>query len=456
MQFRSGCERGQCASDFRLCRFAIRVELLLSQWRALSPADVINRSGKHTAKLVHLQTFADFRSQASQDLVMPGDIIIVQRNLINREVWEAIDYYRALRKCVVADLDDDYPSLPWSNPAHEFWIRNSANLPEAPIALLTEGLKHCDALTSPSKVILEDWKGIVPGAWVPNFAQGNWYLNLPKPPKREKIIIGWGGSVSHLDSWLFSGAKEAIEEICAERKDIALLLCGNDPRLVDRFEVTKEQKFVQSGVPPTEWPKVVAQFDIGVAPLDLREGDKSYDNRRSWIKCLEYILCGVPWVASKCRVYEDFEQYGKCIENTKEAWKSALLEKIDNLGFAKRAANRNRKIGWQNTLEANIDRLAEIYERIGLQSLPQLPQAFYVHWTSDEKTRRERMEVAREEIKTMPLPPQLDQSILDTIQVAATMAAGRLVPAIDWRGVNLAENMRYDLTQQINRWLLSK
>lgn len=389
-----------------------------------------------------------------QDLVAPASVIVVQRNLIFTEVWEAISYWRMMRKVVVADLDDDYPHLPASNPAHEFWIKNANNLPEAPIALLTKGLAKCDALTSPNKVILSDWKDTVAGVWVPNYARGEWYLNLHKRPKDDRIIIGWGGSVSHSDSWFFSGAKEAVETICRENPKVCLMLCGNDPRLAGMFDIPKEQKFIQQGVPPKDWPKVVSQFDIGVAPLDLKDGEASYDQRRSWIKCLEYLLCGVPWVASKSHPYEDFEQWGKCVENTSEAWTTALRDTVANLDVLKRQAHRNRKIGWENTLESKIDLLMETYERITLAAMPQLPQTYYVHWTSDGKSLRERQEKARQEISKAILPAQPARAVLDNVQLAATMASRRLLPQIDWYGVDLAENMAYDLTQRFNRFLL--
>lgn len=428
-----------------------------SQWRALSPADVLNRSGKHTAKLVYIQSFADYSNPAVQDLVGSAQVIVVQRNLIDRSIIDAIDYWRGLRRAVVADLDDDYPSLPHSNPAHEFWIKNAQKLSESPVALLTEGLRHCDGLTSPSKVILDDWKDVVPGYWVPNYAQGNWYLNVqPQKLQPGVVTIGWGGSVSHYDSWIFSGIKEALEQVCKERTQVRIKICGNDPRLANLLNIPKEQLVLQTGVSPQQWPHIVKTFDIGIAPLDMREGYKSYDNHRSWIKAMEYLICGVPWIASKSNVYAELAEHGAVVENTPEQWHDALIKAIDNIEFLKRDAKRKRKFGWGLTLENNLDKLVETYERIGLAAMPQLPQAFYVHWTTDEKTRRERQLKAQATLLQTPPPARLANDVLDEIQIAATVAANRWTAGADFRGVNLKAPMKYDITQRLNSYLLSK
>ncbi len=428
-----------------------------SQWRALSPADVLNRSGKHTAKLVVIGSFIDYTSQAIQDLVGSAQVIVVQRNLIDRQVTDAIDYWRGLRRVVVADLDDDYPHLPFSNPAHEFWIKNAQGLKESPIALLTEGLRHCDGLTSPSKVILNDWKDVVPGYWVPNYAQGDWYLNVqPQKLQPGVVTIGWGGSVSHFDSWVFSGIKEALEQVCKEKPQVKIKICGNDPRLVSLLNIPKEQLTLQTGVSPQQWPHIVKTFDIGVAPLDMREGYSSYDNHRSWIKAMEYLICGVPWIASKSNVYAELAEHGTVVENTVEDWHNALIKVIDNIEFLKRDAKRKRKFGWGLTLENNLDRLVETYERIGLTTMPQLPQAFYVHWTSDEKTRRDRQAKAKATILQTPVSPRLENGVLDEIQIAATVVSGYWTTGADFRGVDLIAPTAYDMTQRINSYLLSK
>src|SRR5512139_1652082 len=106
-----------------------------SQWRALDPSDAINHAAEHdpayagwSARLMHISGFMEYLSPVIQDIIGPADLIIVQRNIIREAVVDVIRYWIGLGKAVAVDLDDDYPGLPWSNPAHAFWKQNSEHL----------------------------------------------------------------------------------------------------------------------------------------------------------------------------------------------------------------------------------------------------------------------------------------------------------------------------------------
>jgi len=264
-------------------------------------------------------------------------------------------------KTIVADLDDAYQLMPWSNPAHPFWKKNTAKLPQEPILALTEGLKHVDGLTAPSKRLLEDWEHVVPTYWLPNWATGEWYQGLPaRQNENDEIIIGWGGSVSHYDSWWGSGIKGALSGLCAEFPNVKVKVCGNDDRIYDQLPVPAAQKIKQTGVKPENWPKQVASFDIGIAPLS-----GEYDQRRSWIKALEYLLVGIPWVGSEGRPYEDLAQYGTLVGEGSNKWYKALREIVTHYDDHKALARENQHVGWENTLERRIDDYANIFRKIG-------------------------------------------------------------------------------------------
>lgn len=415
---------------------------MCSQWRCLSPSNALNASGRHKARLLWIQNFADYANPGVQDIVGQADVVVFQRNLIVPELWEAMEYWRGLGKAVVADLDDDYPNLPHSNPAHKFWIGNVVNLPNPPIELLTKGLRHCDALFSPSKVILRDWADVVPGVWVPNWADRAFYHGVePKGSQSERIVIGWGGSVSHLDSWQFSGLREAATEICKLRPQVQFKICGNDSRIFEQLPVPPENKVMQTGVPPEKWPSIVAGFDIGVAPLDLREGDGSYDARRSWIKALECLLCGVPWVGSAGAPYEDMGWCGTLVPNTPEAWVAALLLKIDHL-----AEERKQMLKWhrQNAnryfLDANVKKMEEAFQRaLELRQLRErLPRVFYVTAKGQPRNLQPVSSVG------VKFAHSQEQTFGATRRMLEEMAC-------DYAGVPISAPLEYDAIQFVNR-----
>lgn len=343
------------------------VEWNCSQWRDLTPADAFNAAGDgYRAKLIHVSGFLDFLNPAIQALVAPADIIFFQRNLVVPAALDAIRYWQGMGKVVVADLDDAYHMLPWSNPAHTFWIENPANRQPPPLVMLEQGLSQVDALTAPNRLLLADWSHVVKGYYLPNYAEGRWWKDLPSRQElkaerglEERIVIGWGGSVSHYDSWWGSGIREAARQICKRHPEVVWLICGNDPRIHAQLPVPSDQKIAQAGVPPAEWPRTVRCFDIGVAPLF-----GPYDQRRSWIKGLEYLLAGVPWIGTRGEPYRDLAALGRLIPNGADSWEEALEDLLAHLEEEQARAEKLIPMAQQWLMENQVENYVHICRQI--------------------------------------------------------------------------------------------
>lgn len=378
-----------------------------SQWRCLSPADALNgehAAGRtpHTAKLYYLPTALQWDNPQVQKQLGPADVLVFQRNVLTREVWNAMDYWRALGKTVVIDCDDHYGDLPPSNPAHAYWILNKPGFDPDPVSALAEGMKHADAFTSPSKVLLDDWAHLIPGYWVPNWTRLPWYADLiqkpvgavdiafsskleddqqtvtllgaDRPGSEGQIILGWGGSISHVDSWVYSGIVEGLDRVFETYPQARLKFCGHEGRLDYIFDRWGDKVIKQTGVKPEHWPAVMSTFDIGLAPLDTRPLDPpwregapvaSYDERRSWLKGVEYLSAGVPWVASDSLTYADLRRWGTLVANTPEAWFAAIEHKITYLKAEKALAWDRRRWALKHvTFEPNANLYGDTFGRI--------------------------------------------------------------------------------------------
>ena len=156
-----------------------------SEWRQHTPSNGLNAAG-HRGRMLPLGDFMQYGHPVIQQFVSEFDVIVVQRNLFEPQVWAACDYWRALDKLVCADLDDDYPRLTPQNPAHMFWIKDASGLERRtglpPVKALEEGLRHVDALIAPSRTLLADWADVVPGMYFPNLAHGPWYESIEQKP----------------------------------------------------------------------------------------------------------------------------------------------------------------------------------------------------------------------------------------------------------------------------------
>ena len=323
--------------------------------------------------MLPIADFANYVHPGVVDILAPADVIVVQRNLLTADIWEACDYWRGLGKLVLADLDDDYPHLTPQNPAFPFWILDVTKIKErtgyTPIEALTEGFKHVDGLLSPNELILQDWSDVLGGYWQPNYAHWPWYKGMkqkPLPADDEQIIVGWGGSVSHWDSWWFSGLRKAVPELSKQYPRITWKICGGDVRVKRFFDDIAPGRWIdQAGVPPQEWPKQVQSFDIGLAPLcgpEYEQGER-YDKRRSWLKAVEYLLTGVPWIGSDGIVYEKLDgQGGFVVENSPETWADGLRRVLDNLSDYKAESKRLMRWARDNVaMEHVVEKYTQVF-----------------------------------------------------------------------------------------------
>ncbi len=352
-------------------------------------SDAMNYAHEHDgkdwhAKLLHVSGFTNYMDPSVQDWIGPADIICFQRNLISDEILSAVRYWKGMGKVFAADLDDAYTILPWSNPAHAFWVQNSGKRDPAPLKMLETGLSLCDALTSPNRLILGDWKHVVKGYQVPNFARTAWWTGLPEREalktergQKDRIVIGWGGSVSHYDSWWGSGLREAATAVTKKHPEVLWMICGNDPRIIEQLLVPLDNKMMQPGVAPNDWPKIVKGFDIGVAPLF-----GPYDQRRSWIKGLEYLLGGVPWIGTTGEPYSDMASLGTLVQNGEDNWTRALNAIIEHLIERQAQAARRIETGRQWLIDNQLDFYARTYGAIIEESRMRmsggLPGLYYV------------------------------------------------------------------------------
>ncbi len=323
-------------------------------------------------------------SPAIQQIISHADIITLQRNLISEDVFTALQYWRGFNIPVVADLDDSYERLVTCNPAFKFWVDNSLKLNPEPLKMLERGLSLCDALTSPNRLILSDWAYVQPrGYLLPNYAEKEWWTNLKDRATmkaelglQDRIVIGWGGSVSHYDSFWGSGIREAATAICRHNPNVIWMIAGNDQRIYDQLPVHRDNKYMQPGVPAQMWPQIVKTFDIGVAPLF-----GPYDQRRSWIKTLENGLAGNPWVASAGEPYHDHAALGKLVPGTSEAWEAALEATIGNLVQEQALAEKRVPLYQQWFIENQLKTYEKVFQDVIQQqklSVGQLPSVHYV------------------------------------------------------------------------------
>lgn len=260
--------------------------------------------------------------------VAQADVIVLER-LLMLESHSFISEQKSLGKQVWATFDDHYGLIPGS-VSYETW-RGGKKALDGRGSILKEfrqGLRICTGYMTPSKMLTEAYSMYNPhGQYVPNYLDDEIWSNLPAR-NSSLITIGWGGTSLHNSSWKESGIIPALGSICKNNRDVVVHVQPVYPDVVSLMEHWGVRYALGNWQPFSEWPKTVAKFSIGVAPLD---GGR-YDDHRSNLKVLEYATAGIPWVATDSSPYRGCEG-GILVKNSVNGknWYRALSEVILNL-----------------------------------------------------------------------------------------------------------------------------
>lgn len=351
-----------------------------SHFRVTIPATALNNAG-HS---VNVLSISDWLKQTPIAIskCATADVIVIQRVMVQDSISNAKKWIQHGKK-VILDFDDAYDLIGKENSAYPFWgegiveivlehgTKYKKKMIPHPIEQLKTGMATLSGATVPSMQLVKDWSKYTPMYYLPNLLDSSVY-NVPLS-KNKKITIGWGGSMSHLTSWAGSGVEKALANIINKRNDVELLIVG-DKRVVDQISAKIDRSKIKflPYVMFTDWPKVLAKFDIGIAPL---AGE--YDCRRSRLKVMEYLAMGIPFIATKAMPYFELldthlEEYfvdqgdlDKADKPNMFSWELKIESIIDNIVKEREKAQSNKAYfyDWYD-VNKNIDNIVDVYERI--------------------------------------------------------------------------------------------
>lgn len=299
-----------------------------THWRSYLPSTFLQRFAKWDTVMHHIRSIESPETQESLD---GADIVFVER-LLSSSIFSRLDILRATTGAkIIFDMDDAYKFMEPGSPSYNFWINGIVPSGKAgtkmsfpPIEQIGWYSKNVDAISSPSKLLLEDWKDFNDRLlWLPNFADADLYTIIPYREK-DKVVIGWGGGATHYASWYASGLLTAFRRVYERhKKEIKLSLVTGDKQLAYKLkefnpDVVRSDRLL--------YPQEISKFDIALAPV---HGE--YDRRRSWLKISEYSLSGIPWIGSDLDPYREYNYPGSVlVRNRPKDWEDALEEMIKN------------------------------------------------------------------------------------------------------------------------------
>jgi hypothetical protein len=306
------------------------------QTRCRNLAQAIRRTGWRKAHLLDLESFVGNTGHA-QEICAESDLLVVHRYLYG-PVIRALQSWKARDKKVIVDIDEAVDRLPPGTDGYSFWMEgvpmqeceggcseDGLAIDPIPLEQFRMGLRLADALSVSSSRLADDWSSYVNVLHVPDYLNLDQYLTIKQFHPGEVWI---GISTERLSPGVLesTGLKVALEEVCRQRKNVRLYWVGCDQQSAEGLEIQPGQKMQIPSPSMETWPRILAGFDIGLAPALGETG-----LRTSWQRVLEYMVMKVPWIGSDLPSYRELSRFGWLVQNTPDAWERGLLELVDHL-----------------------------------------------------------------------------------------------------------------------------
>lgn len=216
------------------------------------------------------------------------DVVIGQRIGGDSELWQNL--CRDPNVLAVYDIDDDLLNIDPENA-----------VPHSIYAPLRDGtqrnIEMSDVITASTPKLAEylsqfNSNVLVVRNCVPDA--------LPDTPRRplHGLTVGWGGSMFHQQDWHFM--IDVLRQLRRLHPGIALRTIGAN--YMHGFTNVST-----SGFSTVDTYHRELDFHIGLAPLV----DTPFNQRKSWIKTLEYAARGIPCAASEVGQYDEWVEHGR-------------------------------------------------------------------------------------------------------------------------------------------------
>lgn len=306
-------------------------------YRIQSPAKYLNKYSDVMCKI---------STQYSKEDISWADIVILQKQ-VNQRALDFVEFAKKEGKKIITEVDDDYFHIPTWNPAYKYYhnkpqeLINFYKMSDA-IVVTTPHLARQLSVYNPNTFVLPnsiDLKEVAKIEKLPKedlykftryltSAQEDISLEKIEEISKDKIVIGWGGSPTHLRD--LDQATPALLKICRENKNVHLHLiaCGTEALLKG---MPPDQLFLIRPVPIFQYPRLLAslKWDIGICPIE----DNLFNRSKSNLKFLEFSINSIPCVCSNVENYAKTVREGVTgllADNTAASWYDKLTQLINS------------------------------------------------------------------------------------------------------------------------------
>ena len=262
-----------------------------------------------------------------------ADVVVFLRPHIRRESMQALAECVRQGRTIIVDIDDDFHNIPVHHPGYYHCGPGNPNILRA----LELAIGAATVLVVSTPILRERYAPlarrvqVIPNGW--DDENRNW--EQPAPP-HAGIHLGWAGTSTHQEDLQL--IRNELLYFLRHHSEIILVI-GGDPQIAEMFRPLPErQRRFLPFCPHEEYPLLLAQFDILLAPLM----NTRFNQAKSDIKLVEAGARRLPWVASPLPAYLAWESGGIFAE-TPSSWADAISTLIQDPGLRQQLGSAGRK-----------------------------------------------------------------------------------------------------------------
>lgn len=302
----------------------------------------------------------ELRGEVPTAVKMPedADVVVFQR-VTNRYMARAIPLMRKQGIAVVVDVDDDLTSIHPNNPAWHALHPNNEGKLGANGQISHHSWHHLTTACDAATLVTTSAPALV-RRYAPD--HGHVLYNLLAEhyygiEHTDSDVIGWPASLmSHPND------PDAVGNALARlvNPGHARFMVAAHPKGVGRaFGIGDDPPGVTTPTSIYEWPRVVNEIGIGIAPL----ASTVFNASKSWLKPLEMSALGIPWVGSPLPEYQRIHDLGAGLMATvPKQWYKALRNLVQSEDLRADLAGRGREVAELLRLRDGVWRTMEAWQ----------------------------------------------------------------------------------------------
>ncbi len=299
----------------RLRVFGVPLEGGSGDYRLVQPFNGLRKKGLAQCEYLRLQNSSKDRIMISEIARQKPDVVVFH-SLITDLNLDLIEECKKLLPEVflIYMMDDLIDQVPEKSSAHKKIKRSFRDVKPR----VRRALSGCDRVIVSTEPLAEFCRDMINDiVVVPNSLENQVWLGMQSKRRQgNKLRVGWAGALQH------QGDLEMIAEVVQQTaSEVDWVFMGMCPESIKPYI-----KEFYEAVPILEYPKALAglNLDLAIAPLE----DNRFNEAKSNLRLLEYGILGWPVICSDVYPYRGAPV--TCVENSTEAWVSAIRQAIDN------------------------------------------------------------------------------------------------------------------------------